>query len=131
LLYTYCHSALPPPSAPPAPPPSPSPSPSGSPAQGHLLVAPDKLLLTSQSGKPASGHFVLTAVAGPVPHYAVMIPAGLAGEVRATPSGGSLAAGRYVIVTVTVTSKGALTAHLTVEPGPLTVTVAYKVKVAG
>jgi hypothetical protein len=108
--------------------PSPSPSPSTSPAQGHLLVAPDMLLLTSKSGKPASGSFVLTAANGPVAHYTVRVPAGLAGKVRVAPTGGSLPAGGYVDVTVTVTSKVALTTHVIVAPGNLTVTVVYKVK---
>jgi hypothetical protein len=86
------------------------------------------LLLTSKSGKPASGSFVLTAANGPVAHYTVRVPAGLAGKVRVAPTGGSLPAGGYVDVTVTVTSKVALTTHVIVAPGNLTVTVVYKVK---
>jgi hypothetical protein len=105
------------------------PTPSTSPAQGFLLLAPDNLQLTSQRGKPASGFFVLTAVNGPVAHYTVRIPAGLAGKVKVAPSGGSLPASGYVDVTVTVTSKGALTTHLIVAPGNLTVTVVYEVKI--
>ena len=77
--------------------PSPSPSPSTSPAQGYLVLAPDKLMLTSKSGTPASGLFLLTAANGPVSRY-------------------------------TVTSKVALTTHVVVEPGDLTVTVVYKPK---
>jgi hypothetical protein len=44
------------------------------------------------------------------------------------PPAAPLPAGASVQVTVTVTSKAALTAHLTVIPGYLTVTVVYKVK---
>ena len=91
-------------------------------------MAPDKLMLTSKSGQPASGFFVLTAVGGPVAHYTVMVPAGLAGRVSVAPPGGSLPAGGYVDVTVTVTGKGALTTHVIVMPGNLTVTVVYKAK---
>ena len=127
---TAAGRGTPPPTRPPSPTPSPSPSPSPStsPAQGYLRLAPDKLLLTSASGKPASGFFVLTAANGPVSDYAISIPAGLAGMVKVAPSGGSLPAGGYVTVTVTVTSKVALTTHVIVAPGNLTVMVAYKVK---
>ena len=107
--------------------PSPSPSPSTSPAQGHLLVAPDSLMLTSKSGQPASGFFLLTAANGPVSHYTVQVAA-MAGRVKVAPAGGSLPANGYVEVTVTVTSKDALTTHVVVEPGNLTVTVVYKLK---
>ena len=106
----------------------PSPSPSTSPAQGYLLAAPGKLLLTSQSGKPASGFFVLTAANGPVRATPSGSRPAMAGKVKVAPSGGSLPAGGYVAVTVTVTSKVALTTHVIVEPGNLTVTVVYKVK---
>jgi hypothetical protein len=118
-----------PPSGPP-PPPSPSapPSPSPAPGQGYLLLAPDRLLLTSASGKPASGFFVITAANGPVNQYTVKVPAGVAGMVTASPSKGSLQANGYAEVTVTVISKTALTAHLTVDPGNLIVTVVYKIK---
>ena len=107
--------------------PSPSPSPSTSPTQGYLLVAPDRLVLTSVSGKPASGFFVLTAAGGPVPHYTVQVAA-MPGRVKVAPAGGSLRVSGNVTVTVTVTSNVALTTHLIVEPGNLTVTVVYKLK---
>ena len=106
---------------------SPSPSPSSSPAQGHLLVAPGKLVLTSVSGKPVSGSFVLTAAGGPVAHYTVQVAA-MPAKVKVAPAGGSLKAGKKVTVTVTVTSKVALTTHVIVAPGNLTVTVVYKLK---
>ena len=112
----------------PSPPPSPSPSPSPSPAQGYLLLAPDKLLLTSASGKPASGFFLLSAQNGPVSKYTIKVPAGVAGKVRVSPSSGSLPAGGFIQVIVTVTSPAALTTHVTVQPGDLVVTVVYKIK---
>jgi Sigma-70 region 2 len=119
------------PSASPSPAPSASPSPfpstATSPALGYLTVAPVKLVLTSVSGKPVSGSFVLTAVGGPVPSYAVGV-ATLASKVKVTPAGGSLRVNGSVKVTVTVTSKVALTTHVIVEPGNLTVTVVYKLK---
>jgi len=90
-------------------------------------VAPDKLVLTSKSGQPASGFFVLTAANGPVAHYTVRVAA-LAGRVRVAPAGGSLPVNGYAEVTVTVTSKVALTTRVVVEPGDLTVTVVYKPK---
>ena len=107
---------------------SPSLSPSASPSQGRLLLAPDKLLLTSAKGKAASGFFVLTATDGPVGYYTIKVPAGVAGKVAVSPSAGSLPANGYVVVTVTVTSNAALSTDLTVEPGNLTVTVVYEIK---
>jgi hypothetical protein len=107
--------------------PSPFPSTSTSAAPGYLTVAPVKLVLTSVSGRPVSGSFVLTALDGPVPRYAVGVAA-LATKVKVTPAGGSLGVNGSVRVTVTVTSKVALTTHVIVEPGNLTVTVVYKLK---
>jgi hypothetical protein len=107
--------------------PSPSPSPSSSPAQGHLLAAPGKLMLTSKSGTPARGSFVLTAVNGPVSNYTVRV-ASMPGQVMVGPAAGSLLAAGHVEVTVTVTSKAGLTTHIVVQPGNLAVTVVYKVK---
>ena len=115
--------------SPPGTSPSPSPSPSSSPAQGYLLVAPGKLMLTSKSGTPASGFFGLTAVNGPVSDYTVRVAAG-AGQVTVTPTGGSLLTDGHAEVKVTVTSKAGLTTHIVVQPGNLTVTVVYKVKPA-
>jgi hypothetical protein len=109
--------------------PSASASPSVSPSVGPgvLKATPDELVLTSAEGKTVSGKFLLTAVGGPVGHYVIRIPPGLAGKVAVAPAQGSLRAGGWVTVTVTVTSKGALTAHLTIDPGNLTVTVVLKV----
>jgi hypothetical protein len=108
---------------------SPSPSPSSSPDQGYLLLAPGHLMLTSKPGQPASGFFVLTAANGPVAQYAVRIAA-KAGRVSVAPAAGSLALNGFVEVTVTVTSKTALTTQILVEPGNLAVTVVYKPKPA-
>jgi DNA-directed RNA polymerase specialized sigma24 family protein len=115
--------------APTASPPgtSPSSSPSSSPAQGYLLVAPGKLMLTSESGTPATGSFGLTAANGPVSNYTVRVAA-MPGRVTVALAGGSLLAGGHVRVTVTVTSKAGLTTRVVVQPGNLTVTVVYKVK---
>jgi DNA-directed RNA polymerase specialized sigma24 family protein len=122
-------SAAPGTAAPTASPPgtSPSSSPSSSPAQGYLLVAPGKLMLTSTSGTPATGSFGLTAANGPVSNYTVRVAA-MPGRVAVAPAGGSLLAGGHVRVTVTVTSKAGLTTHVVVQPGNFTVTVVYKVK---
>ena len=107
--------------------PSPSPSPSSSPAQGYLLVAPGKLMLTSKSGTPVRGSFVLTAANGPVSNYTVRVAA-MPGRVTVAPAGGSLLADGHVEVTVRVTSKTGLTTHIVVQPGNLAVTVVYKVE---
>jgi DNA-directed RNA polymerase specialized sigma24 family protein len=119
-------SSSPPPSPSPSPSLSPSPSTSASPAQGSLLAAPDKLVLVLQTGKPASGVFLLTAVNGPVSAYTIKVPAAVAGRVTVSPAHGSLPAGGFVSVTVTVTGKTALTTNLTVEPGSLIVQVVVK-----
>ena len=109
------------------PAPSASPSPSTSPAQGHLLVAPVKLVLTSVSGKTTHKSFVLTAAGGPVSHYTVQVAA-MPGRVKVSPASGSLRVNGTVTVTVTVTSKVALTTDVIVTPGKLTVAVVYKLK---
>ena len=112
----------------PSPSRSASPSPSPSPTQGILKVAPDTLALTSTGGKAASGKFVLSAVGGPVGHYAIKVPAGLGGKMTVAPATGSLADGGSVTVTVTVTSKTALNTHVTVDPGGITVKVLLGIK---
>jgi hypothetical protein len=110
-----------------APTTSASPSASSSPAQGYLLVAPGQLVLTSKAGHPASGFFVLTAANGPVAQYTVRVTA-KAGKVSVAPASGSLATNGFVEVTVTVTSKIALTTQIVAEPGDLSVTVVYQPK---
>ncbi len=117
---------------PPSPSPSPtsaSPSPSSSPGPGYLLVAPVSLSLTSKAGAPVSGSFELTAVNGPVPHYTVQVTAN-AGRVSVSPAAGSLPVNGIATVTVTVTSKVALTTHVVVGPNSVSVTVVYKPKPA-
>ena len=109
-------------------PASPSPSPSSSPAQGSLLAAPYKLLLTSAKGKAASGFFVLATTGGPISEYTIKVPPAMAGKVTVSPSKGSLPANGYVTVTVTVTSTVALNTYVTVEPGNLTISVMLKIK---
>jgi len=84
-------------------------------------------MLTSKPGQPASGFFVLTATNGPVAQYTVRVAA-KAGRVSVAPVAGSLALNGFVEVTVTVTSKTALTTQILVEPGNLSVTVVYKPK---
>ena len=91
-------------------------------------MAPDTLALTSTGGKAASGKFVLSAVGGPVGHYAIKVPAGLGGKMTVAPATGSLADGGSVTVTVTVTSKTALNTHVTVDPGGITVKVLLGIK---
>ncbi len=115
------------PSAPPSPSPSPTPSPSTAPAPGHLLAVPASLALTSAAGKAVSGTFLLTAVGGPVSEYTITVPA-TAGKITVGPAQGSLPASGYVSVTVTVTSKVALSTAITVQPGDLTVRVTLKIK---
>jgi hypothetical protein len=69
---------------------------------------------------------VLTAVNGPVRNFT--ISAALPSKVRVAPSSGSLPAGRWVTVTVTVISWVALYTHITVEPGNIRVTVVLSIK---
>jgi hypothetical protein len=107
--------------------PSPSSSPSSSPGRGYLLVAPGSLSLTSKAGTPVSGSFELTAVNGPVPQYSVQVTAN-AGKVSVSPTSGSLPVNGIATVTVTVTSKVALTTRITVGPNGISVTVVYTPK---
>ena len=71
---------------------------------------------------------MLTAQNGPVSQYTIKVPAAMGGKVKVSPSSGSLSAGGFVQVTVTVTSTAAVTTHVTVQPGNLVVTVVYKIK---
>jgi hypothetical protein len=71
---------------------------------------------------------VLTATGGPVGEYTVKVPAGVATKVKVSPSKGSLAAGGYAVVTVTVTSNVALNTYVTVEPGNLTISVTFHIE---
>ena len=114
------------PSPSPCPSPSPSPSPSSSPppTPGTLRVSPRVLDLNAAAGKPASGTFLVTAVGGPV-HFVI----GTANaKVTVSPSGGSLRSGSWATITVTVQSKVAFNARITVDPGNLIVTVRFTLK---
>jgi hypothetical protein len=69
--------------------------------------------------------FILTAVGGPV-NFAIHSSSA---KVTVSPVSGSLrSAGSWVTVTVTVQSAVAVDAHVTVEPGNLTITVLFSVK---
>jgi hypothetical protein len=84
-----------------------------------------ELVLSAVKGKPASGTFIVRAVGGPV-NFVITSPNG---KVTVSPRSGSLsAAGSWITVLVTVRSNVALTAHLTVSPGNLTVTVRFSIK---
>jgi hypothetical protein len=74
-----------------------------------------------------TGSFQLTAAGGPVQYFTARVAA-FPDRVKVAPAAGSLLVNSHLTVTVTVTSKVALTTHVTVEPGNLTVTVAYKLK---
>jgi hypothetical protein len=108
--------------------PTPTPTPTPTPSRGILEAVPDELVLTSTSGKATSGTFLLSAVDGPVDHYTITIPAGLAGKMTVSPATGSLGEGGWVTVTVTVTSKVALKTYVTVNPGGIKVTVLLSIK---
>jgi DNA-directed RNA polymerase specialized sigma24 family protein len=114
-----------------SPTPTPTPTPTATPTQGILEVVPDELVLTSSGGKAVSGDFILTTVGGPVGHYAITVPASLSGKIEVSPATGSLPDGGWVTVTVTVTSKTAVKADVTVNPGRITVTVVLDIKALG
>jgi len=87
-------------------------------------------VLTSTAGKAVSGDFILSAVGGPVGHYAITVPAAVRGKIAVSPVQGSLPDGGWVTVTVTVTSKTAVKSTITVSPGGLKVTVVLDIKKA-
>jgi DNA-directed RNA polymerase specialized sigma24 family protein len=122
------------PTASPSPSPSASPTPTATPTPtptpGILEAVPDELDLTSTAGKAVSGNFILSAVGGPVGHYALTVPAAVSGKIAVSPAQGSLPAGGWVTVTVTVTSKTAVKSTITVNPGKLTVAIVLKIKKA-
>ena len=88
---------------------------------------PHRTTVSRMQDRDLVAAFVAGEPDGPVGYYTVKVPAGLAAKVTVAPSSGSLPAGGYVVVTVTVTSKAALSTDLTVEPGNLTVSVVYKI----
>jgi outer membrane lipoprotein SlyB len=91
---------------------------------------PDELALTSTAGKAVSGNFILSAVGGPVGHYAITVPAAVSGKIAVSPTQGSIPDGGWVTVTVTVTSKTAVNSTITVNPGKLAVAIVLKIKKA-
>jgi hypothetical protein len=66
-------------------------------------------------------------VGGPVSEYTITVPV-TAGKIMVAPTRGSLPAGGFVSVTVTVTSKVTLNTAISVQPGDLTVRVMLKIK---
>src|ERR1700722_8427024 len=118
------------PTASPSPSASPTPTPTPTLTQGILEAVPDELVLTSTAGKAVSGDFILSAVGGPVGHYAITVPAAVSGKIAVSPAQGSLPDGGWGTVTVTVTSKTALKSTITVSPGGLKVTVVLDIKKA-
>jgi DNA-directed RNA polymerase specialized sigma24 family protein len=110
--------------------PTPTPTPTPTLTQGILEVVPNELVLTATAGKAVSGDFILSAVGGPVGHYAITVPAAMIGKIAVSPAKGSLPDGGWVTVTVTVTSKIALKSYVTVSPGGLKVTVVLDIKKA-
>jgi DNA-directed RNA polymerase specialized sigma24 family protein len=110
--------------------PTPTPTPTPTLTPGILEAVPDELVLTSTAGKAVSGDFILSAVSGPVGHYAITVPAAVSGKIAVSPAQGSLPDGGWVTVTVTVTSKTALKSTITVSPGGLKVTVVLDIKKA-
>jgi hypothetical protein len=84
------------------------------------------VLAQSAAGGPYTGTFTLTATGGPIPKFTITDTAP-AGDLSISPSSGSLKNGATVTVTVTVVSAANLSYQtpLTVNPGPLTVTVEY------
>jgi hypothetical protein len=99
-----------------------------SPSPGVLSVSPAEVTLSSgASGGPYTGQFQLTAEGGPVSGFDILDPAP-PGDLSISPSsGGPIAAGQSVTVTVTVASAASLPyeTDLTVDPGGLTVEIFY------
>jgi RNA polymerase sigma factor (sigma-70 family) len=109
----------------PAPPSSPGVTPPPPPpvSQGTVSVSAHLLVLVSILGGPPTGTFTLTAQGGPVAHYTLTISSSLLGELRVTPSSGSLASGQSVQVTVTVVGLLSADTQISVSPGGQSVTV--------
>ena len=91
------------------------------------MASPGAVDLQSSSGGPYTGQFTITAQGGPVSGFSIGDPAP-AGDLSISPSsGGTIAAGQSVTITVSVASSAGL-AHetdLTVDPGGLTVVIDY------
>ena len=82
------------------------------------------LNLSAAAGKPVSGSFLVTAEGGPV-HFVID---SANAKVTVSPSGGSLRSGSWATITVTVQSKVAFNARITVDPGTVIVTVRFTIK---
>jgi hypothetical protein len=88
-------------------------------------VAPNSLSLSAVKGQAARGTFLMTAVGGPVNFVITSSNA----KVTVSPWHGSLgSAGSRLTVTVTVHSLVSFSAHLTLAPGNLVVTVKFTIK---
>lgn len=85
-------------------------------------------MLTSASDTAVQAQFILFTEGGPVRAYTITVPAAMAGKVTVSPAKGAIPANGFVSVTVTVTSKVAVSTRVTVEPGNIIVTVRYTIK---
>jgi RNA polymerase sigma factor (sigma-70 family) len=113
------------PSAPGAPAPGGTPSP-GTQAPGTLSASPLSvtLALSLPSGH-ASGSFTLTAHGGRV-QYLITVPAQYVNELSVAPAAGLLEANQAVRVQVSLRPGiAAILTKLTIQPGPLSVTIVY------
>jgi RNA polymerase sigma factor (sigma-70 family) len=103
---------------------TPTPTPSHTTDLGTLTASPGivTLAIPPNGGLPA-GTFTLTATGGPVADFTIDAPAGP----TVTPATGSLAAGQAETIVVTATSNDPpRRSLLTINPGPVTVTVVYR-----
>jgi hypothetical protein len=99
-----------------------------SPSPGVLSVWPATVTLSPvASGGPYTGQFQLTAQGGPVSSFSIEDPAPPGDLIISPSSGGPIAAGQSVTITVTVASAAGLAfeTDLTVNPGGLTVAIDY------
>jgi len=85
---------------------------------GTVSVSPGSIVLSPLLG----GTLTLTASGGPV-NWSISEPSTLLGELTASPSSGTLAAGESVTVTLTVDGLASLDTELTANPGDTPVTV--------
>lgn len=93
---------------------------------GTLSVSPLHLGLGLSVGGSWTATLTLTAVGGPVSDYHIAVPAALLQDITLSRTSGSLAAGQSVHITVTAAGGGLFsTAILNVNPGGLSVVVAY------
>jgi RNA polymerase sigma factor (sigma-70 family) len=108
----------------PTPTPTRTTPPPPPPPQGTLSVSPRTVLLSPVLG----ASITLTASGGPVT-WSIAESSSLLGRVTVSPSGGTLAAGQSVTVSVRVASLVSLDSQLTVNPGGITVRVVIGVGV--